>query len=76
VVRLAGALGFVYSDAEVDVVEKLVFDGEFAIKPRSSAKGKVQDKVDKLSQTRKGENRDEAVSALQEEPLVRRNVRR
>ena len=55
---------------KVDVVEKLVLDGEFVIESAEFPERKVQDKVDKLSQTGKGEKGDDAVSALQEERVV------
>lgn len=55
---------------KVDVVEKLVLDGEFVIESAEFPETKVQDKVDKLSQTGKGENGDDAVSALQEERVA------
>lgn len=55
---------------KVDVVEKLVLDGEFVIETAEFTEGKVQDKVDKLSQTGKGENAEDAVSALQNERVV------
>ncbi len=55
---------------KVDVVEKLVLDGEFVIESAEFPEAKVQDKVDKLSQTGQGENADNAVSALQEERVA------
>ncbi len=55
---------------KVDVAEKLVLDGEFAIESAEFPEAKVQDKIDKLSQTGKGEKGDDAVSALQNERVV------
>jgi len=55
---------------KVDIVEKLVLDGEFVIESAEFPETKVQDKVDKLSQTGKGENAADAVSALQNERVV------
>jgi hypothetical protein len=55
---------------EVDVVEKLVLDGEFAIETAEFTERKVQDKVDKLSQTSRGENPEGVVSALQDERVA------
>ena len=55
---------------KVDVVEKLVLDGEFVIETAEFTQGKVQDKVDTLSKTGKGGNANDAVAALQEERVA------
>ncbi len=55
---------------KVDVVERLVLDGEFVIETAEFTEGKVQDRVDKLSQTGKGDDADDAVSALQNERVA------
>jgi len=55
---------------KVDIVEKLVLDGEFVIETAEFTERKVQDKVDKLSRTGKGDNAEDPVSALQDERVV------
>jgi hypothetical protein len=55
---------------KVDVAEKLVLDGEFVIESAEFPEAKVQDKVDELSETAKGEKGDDAVAALQNERVV------
>jgi hypothetical protein len=55
---------------KVDVVGKLVLDGEFVIETAQFTEGKVQERVDKLSQTGQGETAERAVSALREERVA------
>jgi hypothetical protein len=57
---------------DVDVVEKLVLDGEFAIDSATFSESKVQEKVDKLSEVGTAEKSDagNAVSALRQERVL------